>query len=65
MYCLTRKECETLSGDLRKEGIQSAPYHAGLSDKKRTEVQAGWVADRYNVVSCVLWIYFKFFFFLN
>ena len=51
VYCLSRKECESLSADLRKAGIQSAPYHAGLSDKKREEVQAGWVADKYNVVS--------------
>lgn len=54
MYCLSRKECESLSADLRKAGIQAAPYHAGLSDKKREEVQAAWVADKYNVVSELL-----------
>lgn len=50
VYCLSRKECESLSADLRKAGIQAAPYHAGLPDKKREQVQAGWVADKFKVV---------------
>uniref|UniRef100_A0A2A4K5Y0 RecQ-like DNA helicase BLM n=1 Tax=Heliothis virescens TaxID=7102 RepID=A0A2A4K5Y0_HELVI len=54
VYCLSRKECEKLSEDLRKSGIKAAPYHAGLSDKKREEVQAGWVADRYNVICATI-----------
>ncbi|PZC77303.1 hypothetical protein B5X24_HaOG203537 [Helicoverpa armigera] len=54
VYCLSRKECEKLSEDLRKAGIKAAPYHAGLSDKKREEVQAGWVADRYNVICATI-----------
>lgn len=54
VYCLSRKECETLSADLRKVGIQAAPYHAGLNDKRRTEVQAGWVADKFNVICATI-----------
>ncbi|CAB3244953.1 unnamed protein product [Arctia plantaginis] len=54
VYCLARRECETLSAELRKEGIQSAPYHAGLTDKKRIEVQAGWVADKYKVICATI-----------
>ncbi|XP_049871565.1 Bloom syndrome protein homolog [Pectinophora gossypiella] len=54
VYCLSRKECETLSDDLRKVGIQAAAYHAGLSDKKRETVQAGWVADRYRVICATI-----------
>ncbi|XP_061719825.1 recQ-like DNA helicase Blm [Cydia pomonella] len=54
VYCLSRKECETLSGDLRKVGIQAAPYHAGLPDKKREQVQAGWVADKFKVICATI-----------
>ncbi|KAI5643931.1 recQ zinc-binding domain-containing protein [Phthorimaea operculella] len=54
VYCLSRKECETLCDDLRKAGIQAAPYHAGLSDKKRQQVQSGWVADTYRVICATI-----------
>ncbi|CAH2049050.1 unnamed protein product, partial [Iphiclides podalirius] len=50
IYCLSRKECESLTLELRKVGIQAAAYHAGLADKKREAVQAGWVADRFKVI---------------
>ncbi|CAK1542004.1 unnamed protein product [Leptosia nina] len=54
VYCLSRKECETLSTDLRKVGIQAAAYHAGLTDKKREAVQAGWVADKFKVICATI-----------
>ncbi|KOB68933.1 Bloom syndrome protein-like protein [Operophtera brumata] len=49
VYCLSRKECENLSDDLRKAGVNAAPYHAGLPDKKRETIQSGWVADKFKV----------------
>ncbi|XP_022129812.2 Bloom syndrome protein homolog [Pieris rapae] len=54
VYCLSRKECENLSVDLRKVGIQAAAYHAGLTDKKREAVQAGWVADKFTVICATI-----------
>ncbi|XP_034833242.1 recQ-like DNA helicase Blm [Maniola hyperantus] len=54
VYCLSRKECESLALDLRKTGIQAAAYHAGLADKKREEVQTGWLADRYKVICATI-----------
>ncbi|XP_060804453.1 recQ-like DNA helicase Blm [Amyelois transitella] len=54
VYCLSRKECEAVSGDLRKVGIQAAAYHAGLTDKKREAVQASWVADRVKVICATI-----------
>ncbi|XP_039758465.1 Bloom syndrome protein homolog [Pararge aegeria] len=54
VYCLSRKECEGLALDLRKVGVQAAAYHAGLADKKREEVQTGWLADRYKVICATI-----------
>ncbi|XP_052742612.1 recQ-like DNA helicase Blm isoform X2 [Bicyclus anynana] len=54
VYCLSRKECESLALDLRKVGVQAAAYHAGLADKKREEVQTGWLADRYKVICATI-----------
>ncbi|XP_038222052.1 Bloom syndrome protein homolog isoform X2 [Zerene cesonia] len=54
VYCLSRKECESLTVDLRKVGIQAAAYHAGLADKKREAVQAGWVADKFKVICATI-----------
>lgn len=54
VYCLSRKDCELVSGVLRKAGIQSAPYHAGMADKKREQVQAGWVADKFHVICATI-----------
>ncbi|VVC92059.1 unnamed protein product, partial [Leptidea sinapis] len=44
----------SLTVDLRKAGVQAAAYHAGLADKKREMVQAGWVADKYKVVCATI-----------
>ncbi|XP_041980464.1 Bloom syndrome protein homolog [Aricia agestis] len=54
VYCLSRKECEALSVDLRKVGIPAVPYHAGLTDRKREEVQASWVADKFRVICATI-----------
>ncbi|XP_050679421.1 recQ-like DNA helicase Blm [Leptidea sinapis] len=54
VYCLSRKECESLTVELRKAGVQAAAYHAGLADKKREMVQAGWVADKYKVICATI-----------
>ncbi|XP_072938290.1 recQ-like DNA helicase Blm [Epargyreus clarus] len=54
VYCLSRKECEALAADLRRSGVQAAPYHAGLPDRRREELQAGWVADKYKVICATI-----------
>jgi len=50
VYCLSRKDTETLAGALAKRGIQAAPYHAGLSAEKRSETQNDFAAERLDVV---------------
>ncbi|KAM3965429.1 recQ-like DNA helicase Blm [Aphomia sociella] len=54
VYCLSRKECDTLAGELRRGGLPAAAYHAGLPDRRREDVQAGWIADRYRVICATI-----------
>ncbi|XP_013387977.1 Bloom syndrome protein homolog [Lingula anatina] len=54
IYCLSRKECETVSSELQKAGITSQPYHAGLTDSERTLVQENWITDSYKVVCATI-----------
>ena len=50
VYAQTRKEVERLAESLKKEGVQCAPYHAGLDAAVRAKVQAAFVAERLDVV---------------
>ncbi|TKR67350.1 hypothetical protein L596_023516 [Steinernema carpocapsae] len=54
VYCLSRKECETVQGSLAKQGIPAAVYHAGLSDKQRSEVQMKWINDKVQVICATI-----------
>ncbi len=46
IYCSTRKKVETLCENLRDRGYAVARYHAGLSDKERSESQEDFLYDR-------------------
>jgi ATP-dependent DNA helicase RecQ len=39
VYCLSRKKTEKVSAQLEAAGLVALPYHAGLSDRVRTENQ--------------------------
>ncbi|CAH0714963.1 unnamed protein product, partial [Brenthis ino] len=54
VYCLSRKECETMADDLRRAGVKAAAYHAGLVDSKRKKVQLGWIGDEYAVICATI-----------
>uniref|UniRef100_A0A915AF07 ATP-dependent DNA helicase n=2 Tax=Parascaris univalens TaxID=6257 RepID=A0A915AF07_PARUN len=54
VYCLSRKECETVSKSLQNEGISADVYHAGLPDKKRQNVQARWINNQINVICATI-----------
>lgn len=54
VYCLSRKDCETVSGELAAAGVTSAPYHAGMSDENRTSVQKKWLSQQYRVICATI-----------
>ncbi|XP_017498842.3 recQ-like DNA helicase BLM isoform X1 [Manis javanica] len=43
IYCLSRRECDTMADTLHKDGLAALAYHAGLSDSARDEVQHKWI----------------------
>jgi ATP-dependent DNA helicase RecQ len=46
IYCMTRKNVESLAEFLRGKGIKAEAYHAGMSDKARARVQDDFLAGR-------------------
>lgn len=54
IYCLSRNDCEKVSEKIREQGITSAPYHAGLSDKQRKKVFQAWSTSVFQVVCATI-----------
>lgn len=52
VYCLSRRECDSVSQDLRQAGIHAQSYHAGLTDHQRTDVQKRWITETNCKVVC-------------
>ncbi len=50
VYCLSRKNTETIAKKLNENGINSDAYHAGLSFDDRTRVQEDFIFDKTQVV---------------
>ncbi len=46
IYCSTRKKVDTVCESLRERGYAAARYHAGLSDRERSESQEDFLYDR-------------------
>jgi bloom syndrome protein len=42
VYCISRNECETVAQFLQKNRIKALPYHAGMNDTDRAEIQHKW-----------------------
>lgn len=47
---MTKKECDNAAMIMSREGIKAVSYHAGLTDKKRNDVQMKWTANKSNVI---------------
>ena len=50
IYTFTRKDTEKLASSLTQEGYIAYPYHAGLSNKMRNQVQDDFIDDKIKIV---------------
>src|SRR5262249_9271383 len=50
VYCISRKDTESLVDSLRRERIDALAYHAGLEPDRRRDVQDAFSEERLDVV---------------
>ena len=50
IYCITRKDVESISESLNALGYMTRPYHAGLPDHVRFENQDDFIQDRVTTI---------------
>ena len=50
VYCLSRRSVGEVAQKLQHDGIEALPYHAGLSDKERSENQTRFLRDDVRVI---------------
>ena len=50
IYCLRRKDVDSISADLKRFGINNVSYHAGMSDEKRRKAQEKFACEKVNIV---------------
>jgi ATP-dependent DNA helicase RecQ len=50
IYCLSRKEVETMAESLKGEGVRALPYHAGLADQVRHQNQDAFLNEDADVM---------------
>lgn len=50
IYCLSRKQVETLSAQLADRGFSVRPYHAGLEDADRHRFQTEFIRDDVRIM---------------
>lgn len=50
IYCLSRKETESVAAFLEDHGFVARAYHAGLSKEERQEIQEGFQRDRIPII---------------
>lgn len=50
IYCKTRDETDKLAETINKYGIKCESYHAGISDKKRNEIQQEFIDGKFKCI---------------
>ena len=46
VYCLSRKDCDSIASTMKSNGIKALSYHAGLSDHQRIDIQGKWISEQ-------------------
>lgn len=54
IYCLSRKTTEKVAAELKKKGVNAAPYHAGLSPVERNMTQELFKDDKLLVICATI-----------
>ena len=50
VYCIRRKDVETLSAELNAKGYRAAPYHAGMSPERRKCNQDDFIKEKVDTI---------------
>ncbi len=50
IYCLSRKNVETIASRLQQDGIDALPYHAGMYDDERAINQTRFIRDDVRII---------------
>ena len=50
VYCLSRKNVETVAFRLQQDGIEALPYHAGMYDDERATNQTRFIRDDVRII---------------
>lgn len=50
IYCLSRASTETLANDLKAEGFEAVPYHAGMEKELRSKHQEMFLRDEVKII---------------
>ncbi|KAL7720623.1 ATP-dependent DNA helicase [Entamoeba marina] len=54
VYCLSRRNCEEVSKQLREFGITAEYYHAEMDKDVRASVQEQWCNDKFKVICATI-----------
>ena len=54
VYCLSQKDTAALALAFQAGEFIAEPYHAGLSESRRTEVQNGWMQGKISVICATI-----------
>ncbi|CAD5221640.1 unnamed protein product [Bursaphelenchus xylophilus] len=54
VYCLSRKDTETVAESLIKNGISAAAYHSEIGDANRDRIQRAWMRGEVNVICATI-----------
>ena len=54
VYCQSRRGTETLAERLQADGLQAAPYHAGMEASARAANQELWLRDELRVICATI-----------